>query len=74
MNKFKKCPCGEYPKSLSITDTLSGKWAFVTPDCCGEWMIEYRNGYETGIERENLALEAWNEAPRPEDNSGNSNA
>ena len=61
---IKPCPCGKTPTKLSVKETLSGKWAYVEGNCCGDWIIEYRNGYATGKEQYTLAVEAWNEAPR----------
>ena len=66
MSELKRCPCGKIPKDLGIQETLSGKWCFVVPSCCGEWTIEYRNGYAVGEEQRRLAWEAWNDAPRAE--------
>ena len=66
MSRLKRCPCGEIPQSLGITDTLSGKWILITPDCCGEWTIEARNSYCIDDERDDNAAIAWNDAPRAE--------
>ena len=62
------CPCGKTPKSIGIyMISQGGKWGFAVPDCCGEWMIEFRTQYnhEDTDECRKLALEAWNDAPRP---------
>jgi hypothetical protein len=61
------CPCGKIPIELYITDANQGsKWAYVNGDCCGEWMIEFRTNYYNldSPECRELALEAWNTAPR----------
>lgn len=58
------CPCGEKPSKLSISETLSGKWIDVSGDCCGEWSIETRNSYATGIPQMNNAIRGWNMSPR----------
>ena len=67
MSKLKKCPCGKTPTSLGIEDDgHGGKWAYVSGDCCGEWMVEFRTQYEdTGSAKcMEYATLAWNEAPR----------
>jgi hypothetical protein len=61
------CPCGKTPQELSITDAgQGGKWANVSGNCCGEWMIEFRTNYENldSDKCKALAVEAWNAAPR----------
>lgn len=61
------CPCGKTPTDVYIQDAgQGGKWANVAPNCCDEWMIEFRTNYE-GFhtdECKRLAIEAWNNAPR----------
>ena len=67
MSKLKKCPCGKTPTSLGTTDNGRGsKWAYVFGSCCGEWMVEFRTGYEFAESAKYIAysIEAWNEAPR----------
>ena len=62
-----KCPCGKTPNSLGImADTSRPKWAFVYPDCCEEWHIEFRANYNhiDSFECKHLAFTAWNNAPR----------
>ncbi len=69
MTKLKPCPCGKTPGSIGTYPSVSGcKWAFVDPDCCGTWMIEFRTQYETGDKLLKLAIEAWNDAPRGQGN------
>lgn len=60
------CPCGETPGTLSIIPGSSSKWAWVCGDCCGDWHIEFRTNYKAldSPECRELALEAWNAAPR----------
>lgn len=61
------CPCGQTPTRVDIYDACQGgKWANVVPNCCGEWMIEFRTNYEK-LDSEacmELARAAWNAAPR----------
>ena len=65
MIELKKCPCGKTPKSIGSYQSGGGyKWAFAHPSCCGEWNIEYRTQYSSGEELLELAVEAWNNAPR----------
>lgn len=64
---LKRCPCGEIPTSLQITDNGQGaKWANVSGDCCGEWMIEVRTSYYSldSDECMQCAIEGWNMANR----------
>ena len=61
------CPCGNTPNELGIMDAnQGGKWAYVVPACCSEWLIEFRTNYEAldSAECKFLAREAWNAAPR----------
>lgn len=66
MKDLKECPCGKTPKKLFIVSAdKADKYAYVSSaDCCGEWEIEYRNDYKVGDESYELAVEAWNRAPR----------
>lgn len=66
-SNINKCPCGKTPENLiEIDNNQGGKWAVVSGDCCSEWSIEFRNlYYEIDSDGSNeLALEAWNNAPR----------
>ena len=61
------CPCGQTPTDVHIMDGgQGGKWAFVMPNCCDEWSIEFRTNYAAihTDECKRLAIEAWNAAPR----------
>ena len=61
------CPCGKTPTDVDIYDACQGsKWANVVPNCCGEWMIEFRTNYAAldSDECKRLARDAWNSAPR----------
>lgn len=64
--ELKRCPCGKTPDHLCVDGDRS-KWAYTYGDCCGEWNIEFRsNHFPSGsIELKELALKAWNGAPRP---------
>ena len=66
-SELKPCPCGEKPTGLDITDgSQGGKYHYVSGDCCGEWIIEFRANY-TPVKSSAcmaLATEAWNSAPR----------
>lgn len=69
-NELKPCPCGATPESLGFEEGHSPKYGFVTPSCCGTWLIEFRTGYNQVMENnrpalERLMVEAWNAAPRP---------
>lgn len=63
--KLKRCPCGQIPSKLLITDN-GAKWAFAFGDCCNEWHIEFRTQYNPIDSKEcmDLAIEEWNRAPR----------
>lgn len=69
MSDLKPCPCGETPTSLFVTPTQTSKYANVSGDCCGEWMIEFRTHYHDTESAEcmKLAEAAWYEAPRAGD-------
>lgn len=68
MNEMlKPCPCGGEISMLVITDAgQGGKFALVGGSCCGEWMIEFHTEYYdiSSSECMNLAITAWNAAPR----------
>ena len=67
MNDLKQCPCGKTPDDLGVVDAGQGsKWAYAVPSCCGEWTIEFRTDYNYLHSGEcmELAIKAWNEAPR----------
>ena len=69
MTGLKPCPCGSTPGKVgAYCENAGGKWAFVIPDCCGEWHIEFRANYKEGDELQKLAENAWNTAPRASDN------
>lgn len=70
MQNLKTCPCGETPKSLLLVDN-GAKWAYATGDCCNEWHIEFRTGYNKleSSECMALAVEAWNLATRKPSNA-----
>lgn len=64
---LKPCPCGEVPETLGIQEGNGAKWAFaVCP--CGDWMIEFRTGYNAldSVECAAAANAAWNDANRKE--------
>ena len=66
MSELKPCPCGETPKELHVYD--GGKWAYASGDCCDDWSVEFRTGYETNQTKlKALAAVAWNETPRAQD-------
>lgn len=61
------CPCGKIPTRLYVSDAgQGGKWANVSGDCCGEWTIEFRTGYNAldSAECMEFAIMDWNSAPR----------
>jgi len=62
-----RCPCGEIPKRLIITDNeYETKWAKVCGNCCGDWIVEFKldsHHIESNLDME-LAIQAWNDAPR----------
>jgi hypothetical protein len=64
---LKQCPCGQTPNHIDISDAgQGGKYASVMGDCCGEWEIEFRTQYNPMDSDEcmELAINAWNDAPR----------
>lgn len=60
------CPCGKEPSTLLIEMPERAKYGVAMGDCCGTWMVEFRNGYarDPNITTKK-AREAWNDAPRP---------
>ena len=66
MEELKPCPCGKTPTKLHIAGYEREKWQQVYGDCCEEWMIEFRSGYEMNDSPKLMqyATEAWNDAPR----------
>ena len=67
--KLKRCPCGEVPAFLGIHEGATMKYAYCSGDCCGEWNIEFRTGYND-VQSEKcmeLAIDAWNDAGRYDD-------
>lgn len=67
-NELKPCACGHVPEGLRIEGEVKAKFARVCGECCGEWIVEFRNDYcpldsEQSWDR---AAQAWNSAPRPE--------
>ena len=64
--KLARCPCGEVPERLLISEGADMKHAFASGYCCGDWHVEFRTEYKAldGPECAVLAAQAWNEAPR----------
>lgn len=64
--KLAPCPCGKEPSTLLIEMPERAKYGVAMGDCCGTWMVEFRNGYaqDPNITTKK-AREAWNDAPRP---------
>jgi len=59
------CPCGEKPEGLYIEMPERGKYGRATGQCCAEWSVEFRNGYEANPDKTLAkAAKAWNDAPR----------
>ena len=64
MNTLKPCPCGDTSQHIEVIPDTPDKWAYAVPDCCGEWSVEFRAGYADYEEAQQLAIIAWNDAPR----------
>ena len=65
--EIKPCPCGKTPTQLCLMDTgQGGKWAIAIGNCCDEWGVEFRTGYNPldGDKCQTIAIEYWNDAPR----------
>lgn len=53
------------PRTLAVNqETEYNKWAYCGCPECGEWEIEFRANYKAGQELMDLAIAAWNRAPR----------
>lgn len=64
-NELEPCPCGEVPAELNLEVGQRAKYGRVVGSCCGEWSIEFRNGYTTDMAvTVQRAQKAWNDAPR----------
>ena len=65
MSDLKPCPCGKTPSDVSQYGSPYDKWVWASPDCCGEWSVEYRSGYAQNEDDQKRNAEfAWNNAPR----------
>lgn len=64
--KLNPCPCGKIPEFVTLTYGYSSKWGLVMGNCCSEWMVEFRTGFQPLDSKEAMdaAVEAWNAAPR----------
>jgi hypothetical protein len=63
--ELEPCPCGEKPTGLYIEMPERGKYGRASGQCCAEWSIEFRNGYEADPEKTLAkAAKAWNDTPR----------
>ncbi|KPK72258.1 MAG: hypothetical protein AMJ84_04530 [Acidithiobacillales bacterium SM23_46] len=64
--ELQPCPCGKTPGGLLIEMPERAKYGAAMGDCCGMWIVEFRNGYATEHEITlKRAQDAWNNAPRP---------
>jgi hypothetical protein len=62
---LRQCPCGKTPESLIIVDSHSpDRYDYVGGDCCGEWLVEFKNDYKDGEELDKLMVKAWNNQER----------
>ena len=63
---MKTCPCGKTPTAILLYAWKpQQKWVFATPECCGEWMFEFRANYSKDEEAVTaMAVEAWDALPR----------
>ena len=65
MEVLSMCPCGQIPSALDLQENgQGGKYMLASPNCCGEWAIEFRANYTKGEEAMKLAISAWNAMPR----------
>ena len=63
--EIRPCFCGATPRLLMIDEGSSSKYAWASCEWCGEWSIEFRTNYSQDlIELQQLAVKAWNCAPR----------
>ena len=63
---MKACPCGKTPTDINLYGWKpQQKWVFASPNCCGEWMFEFRASYSKDeVEVGMMALAAWEALPR----------
>lgn len=65
MTTIKQCPCGKTPTTFGVNLTQGTKWAEASPDCCGEWLFEFRTHYERDQDKLlSMAVREWNLLPR----------
>lgn len=59
------CPCGETPTELGIVVSFDNGH-FANGNCCGRWIVEFRNDYQPAHtdECKAAAIKGWNETPR----------
>ena len=63
--EIRPCFCGATPTQLMVTETSSSKYAWAACEWCGEWSIEFRTNWsQDPAELQQLAVKAWNYAPR----------
>ena len=63
--EIRPCFCGAAPRQLMINEGSSSKYAWAACEWCGEWSIEFRTNYSQDLaELQQLAVKAWNCAPR----------
>jgi hypothetical protein len=60
---LKPCPCGNVPTEIVVVKS-GYKWSRAVPNCCGEWMYEFRVDGATGPKHFELTHAAWNNMPR----------
>jgi hypothetical protein len=60
---LKRCPCGEVPTEIRFVES-SYKWSTAVPNCCSEWMYQFRIDGAIGPKSFELAHAAWNAMPR----------
>ena len=63
---LKPCPCGKVPTEIAFVSG-SYRWGIAVPNCCSEWMYEFRVDGATGPAWFELAHAAWNNMPRGAD-------
>ena len=63
--EIRPCFCGATPRQLMIDEGSSSKYAWASCEWCAEWSIEFRTNYSQDLnELQQLAVKAWNCAPR----------
>lgn len=58
--KIDKCHCGKTPNNLRISPPPT-EYSVASGDCCDMWIVGFKSENKTGLELQELAIQAWND-------------